>query len=122
MCLYEKALPNPTGFRDVSVQQVAELGRRGDVRLIDVREPDEWRGELGHLEGAKLVSLHSLPSYAREEQRKDIPTVLICRSGVRSGKAATLLHELGFGKVMNMTGGMLAWRAAQLPLAAPSTR
>jgi sulfur-carrier protein adenylyltransferase/sulfurtransferase len=120
MCLYEKARPHVDGYREVSVQQVAQLGRRGDVRLIDVREPDEWRGELWHLEGAQLVSLHLLPTFALHEP-KDIPTVLICRSGVRSAKAARLLHELGFTKVMNMTGGMLAWSAAKLSPALPAS-
>jgi sulfur-carrier protein adenylyltransferase/sulfurtransferase len=121
MCLYEKAKPTAEGYREVSVQQVAELGRRGGVRLIDVREPDEWRGELWHLEGAQLVSLHLIPTFAQHAP-KDVPTVLICRSGGRSAKAARLLHDLGFTKVMNMTGGMLAWNAAKLSPSLPPVR
>ena len=46
----------------------------------------------------------------------DAEIVLICRSGARSGRAAGSLARAGFTRVMNMTGGMLAWNAAQLPV------
>jgi rhodanese-related sulfurtransferase len=42
--------------------------------------------------------------------------VMICRSGNRSGRAAQALASIGFSRVMNLTGGMLAWNAAGLPI------
>jgi rhodanese-related sulfurtransferase len=115
MTLYDSAVPNPAGFRDVSVEQVATLSPSSAVRLIDVRETDEWLGELGHAETALHVPLATV-AQAAAAWPKEAETVLICRSGNRSGKAALLLRELGFSRVMNMVGGMLAWDAAKLPV------
>ncbi len=115
MSLYEAAGENPAGYRDVTVQQVASLAHDAGVRVIDVREADEWAGDLGHTKHASHVPLATVPAASRDWP-KDLPTVLICRSGNRSGKAALLLHELGFTRVMNMVGGMLAWDAAKLPV------
>lgn len=115
MHLYEAAVPNPAGYRDVSVQQVARLASNGGVRIVDVRELDEWVSPLGRVKQAHHVPLSLVPATARG-WAKDQPTVLICRSGNRSGKAALMLAELGFTRVMNMVGGMLAWDAAKLPV------
>jgi len=43
--------------------------------------------------------------------RKEIPVVTVCRSGARSAQASVLLGKAGFGKVANLSGGMLRWRA-----------
>jgi sulfur dioxygenase len=87
----------------------------GQARLIDVREPDEYRGELGHLESSVLVPLGTLraaaASWARERE-----VVTICRSGGRSGKAALVLAELGFARVASLRGGMRAWNERGLPV------
>ena len=116
MSLYETAVPNPSGYRDVSVQQVASLAPDAGVRVIDVREPDEWASELGRVKAAIHVPL-ALVAAASQSWPKDAPMVLICRSGKRSGNAALMLHGLGFTRVMNMVGGMLAWDVAKLPVA-----
>ena len=85
-------------------------------RLIDVREPHEYTGELGHIEGSELVPLGDIVSAAATWDRLE-PLVLICRSGNRSGRAARLLQELGFEEAHNMAGGMLRWNAEGLPVA-----
>lgn len=85
-------------------------------RIVDVREPGEFYGELGHLAGAELVPLSTLPTQAARWNR-DEPIVLVCRSGRRSGDAARLLAQRGFRHVFNFTGGMLAHNAAGLPTA-----
>jgi rhodanese-related sulfurtransferase len=41
---------------------------------------------------------------------------MVCRSGARSGRAAAALLGMGFTDVTNLTGGMLAWNAAGLPV------
>lgn len=83
-------------------------------RMIDVREPDEWRGPLGRVAGSELSPLGGLASAAVAWDR-DAPVILICRSGGRSGRAAKTLISMGFTKVVSMAGGMLAWEAAGLP-------
>ncbi len=95
---------------EVSTSSVARLPE--GVHLIDVRSRDEYEGELGHIDGTELVPLPELSSaFGRWE--KDSPYVVICRSGGRSGKAATAMEEAGFQRVASMAGGMLRWRAEE---------
>jgi sulfur dioxygenase len=79
------------------------------VRIIDVREPEEWNAELGHLDGAELVPLATVERAQETWDRKQ-PVLLVCRSGRRSLNAAHLLLKRGFEQVMNLRGGMLAVR------------
>jgi glyoxylase-like metal-dependent hydrolase (beta-lactamase superfamily II) len=82
----------------------------GEVQIVDVREPAEFNGDLGHMRGARLVPLGSLAARARELS-KERPIVAVCRSGARSAQATVLLRKAGFDKVANLAGGMLRWRA-----------
>lgn len=86
-----------------------------DTLLVDVREQDEYRGELGHIAGSVLVPLGTLPSTARQWPKQQ-KIVLICRSGGRSGKAAVQLSAAGFQRVASLQGGMLRWHEQQLPV------
>lgn len=114
--LFEHARRHPSGYREVAPADVhAALGSER-IRVVDVREPAEVVGELGHIGGAELVPLGSFEVRARTWMR-DEPIVLVCRSGARSGRAATTLRALGFSRVMNMVGGMIAWNDARLPVA-----
>jgi sulfur dioxygenase len=85
--------------------------------LIDVREEDEYRGELGHIAGARLIPLRELPERLDElANAKGRDVVAICRVGVRSATAAAILTGLGFEHVWNLKGGMLEWKDAQFPV------
>jgi glyoxylase-like metal-dependent hydrolase (beta-lactamase superfamily II)/rhodanese-related sulfurtransferase len=95
------------------IQPVALEEKLADVQVIDVREPDEWSGSLGHIEGAKLVPLGQLAQRAHELDRER-PVVTACRSGARSAQAAVILQRLGFPRVANLAGGMIRWRASGL--------
>lgn len=81
-----------------------------DVQIVDVREPDEFDGPLGHVPGAKLIPLGGLTQQLGSLS-KDRPVVAVCRSGARSAQATVLLGKAGFDKVANLSGGMLRWRA-----------
>jgi len=81
-----------------------------DVQIVDVREHSEFNGALGHVPGARLVPLGSIPERAGEFS-KERPVVTVCRSGARSAQASVLLRKAGFDKVANLAGGMLRWRA-----------
>jgi len=113
MSLYDKSVPAPGGVRDISPADVKAAA--GAVRIVDVREPSEFNDQLGHIAGAELVPLATVAAAAQSWDR-DAELVLVCRSGGRSGRAATGLVQLGFKRVMNMTGGMMAWNAAGLPV------
>lgn len=94
----------------------ADLQRLRDARLVDVRERDEYEGELGRIPSASLVPLASLVHAARDWERSE-RVVVVCRSGRRSAQGAAQLAQLGFTQVFNLRGGMQAYRTAHLPLA-----
>lgn len=110
--LFRNAAAHTDGFRDVDSKLLEE--HRKEVRLVDVREPGEFVGELGHIEGAELVPLGTLEAAASQWNR-DADLVVICRSGGRSAKGARSLVGMGFTRVMNLRGGMLAWNELHLP-------
>ncbi len=85
--------------------------------LVDVREPVEYSGELGHISGSLLIPLKELPTRANElEAHKNQHIVAICRAGVRSTTAAAILTGLGFEQVSNLRGGMVDWNDQKLPI------
>jgi sulfur dioxygenase len=93
----------------------ATLAERLDtVQLVDVREPAEFTGPLGHIAGARLLPLGGLTDCVGLLDRHR-PVVAVCRSGARSAQAAVLLARAGFTEVANLAGGMLRWRAEGLP-------
>jgi sulfur-carrier protein adenylyltransferase/sulfurtransferase len=93
--------------RDISpVQLKARLDAGDNLVLVDVREPNEW--EIGRIEGATLIPVNSVTARASELSTAD-EIVLYCRSGVRSARALASLRELGFRKLWNLRGGILAW-------------
>jgi sulfur dioxygenase len=91
------------------------LEHRSEVRLVDVREPAEFDGELGHIEGAELLPLGHLRA-ALAAWDPSLAVVMVCRSGARSAQGALILEASGFGKVGNLAGGMIAWRGAGFPI------
>lgn len=85
--------------------------------IIDVRQPDEFRGELGHIAGAFELSVGELAGRLDElagfENR---PIVTVCRSGGRSGTAAAILTVAGFHDVHSLEGGIQVWRELGYPV------
>ena len=93
-----------------------ELARRmeaGDVAVIDVRAAAEWKA--GHLPGVTHIHLGYLRDRL-QELPTDRPLVLQCRTGGRSTIAASLLRAAGRRDVSNLTGGIVAWDEAGLPV------
>ena len=85
------------------------------VQVVDVREPDEFNGPLGHVMGAKLIPLGALMNRIPEIEKQK-PVVMVCRSGARSAQATLMLGKAGFEKVANLSGGMLRWRSQRFPV------
>ncbi|MBX7232327.1 MAG: rhodanese-like domain-containing protein [Bdellovibrionales bacterium] len=85
----------------------AQMGQK--FKIVDVRRPEEFTGELGHIEGAQLVTLGPDLIKFLESADKSQEMVFVCRSGGRSGQATALSCELGFSLTRNMSGGMLRW-------------
>ncbi|MCW5762429.1 MAG: rhodanese family protein [Phycisphaeraceae bacterium] len=89
--------------------------KAGKCMIVDVREPDEHAHE--HIEGAKLVSLSTFDP-AKIGARPGQSVVFQCRSGKRSQDAARLAAGLASSgvQIFNLTGGINAWKDAQLPV------
>jgi len=84
--------------------------------LLDVRRPDEYVGELGHIAGAELKTLGPELAEHLETMDKTKPVLMICRSGARSANATMYALQLGFKEVYNMEGGMILWNELGLPV------
>jgi sulfur dioxygenase len=105
------------GFWEIQPQWVEEHLK--ELQIVDVREPEEYDGPLGHIPGAQLVPLRSLAERAADLSR-DRPIVTVCRAGGRSAQATVILRRAGLAKVANLAGGMLRWRAQGLTVAGGS--
>jgi rhodanese-related sulfurtransferase len=97
---------------EVSVREAQQRLQEGAL-LLDVREADEF-DEL-RIPDAQLLPLSELATRYEDELPKDRPIIAQCRSGKRSAKATEFLREQGFD-VVNMEGGILAWRDEGLPV------
>ncbi|HEX6127306.1 MAG TPA: rhodanese-like domain-containing protein [Pyrinomonadaceae bacterium] len=85
----------------------SRLDAGDDIQLIDVRQPEEWA--FAKIEGARLIPLGEILNRMGEidENRE---TILHCKAGVRSARAAEALQRAGFkGTLKNLKGGITAW-------------
>lgn len=76
------------------------------AQLIDVREPNEY--EAGHILGARNIPMSQLKNRLKEI-RPDKPVYLYCQSGLRSGRAAQLLHKKGYKELYHLKNGFKQW-------------
>ncbi len=104
------------GIRLASPQDGAALQANppDNLVILDVRTPEEFAE--GHLEGAILIDFYE-DNFADELAQLDpeVPYLLYCRSGNRSGQTAEMMGELGFNDVADVDGGILAWNEEGLP-------
>ena len=100
---------------DLTPQQVAELLHGDGLQLIDVRTIEER--DAARIAGDRHVELVEL-TQASESISRDRPVVFYCRSGSRSAMAAEAFRGAGYD-AYNMSGGLLDWQAAGLPLDPP---
>jgi len=96
------------GFWEIQPEWVEEHLK--EVQVLDVREPEEFAGPLGHIPGALSIPLRGLEQQLARIAR-DRPVVTVCRAGGRSARATLILQKAGFQRVANLSGGMLHWRA-----------
>jgi hydroxyacylglutathione hydrolase len=99
----------------ITAQQLKQLlDGPNPPRLIDVREPAEWVGELGHIQGAELISLGTVPANLAKVTGETRDIISICKMGGRAMQAAQLWAQQGL-TVRVLQGGMTAWNAEKLP-------
>ncbi len=101
---------------DITPKQLAELLRRDpSVVVVDVRTPEEY-GQ-GHIAGSRQIDYYSAEFHERLQRLpKDRDVVLYCRSGKRSSDAKSFLVSIGYSRVFNLNGGIIAWKKDRLPI------
>lgn len=92
-----------------------EIGRK-DIQILDVRTQGEYNS--GHLQNAFLADWTKPGIFLERIQSldKNKPVYVYCLSGGRSSAAADKLRLEGFKEVYNLEGGIMAWKAAQMPV------
>jgi len=107
-----------TGVQTVSAQDAYAITSAppADLVVLDVRTPEEF--DEGHLANAVNVDFYA-PDFSANLAAldKDVPYVLYCRSGNRSGTTVQEMRSLGFTEVYEVDGGILSWLNSGLPLA-----
>lgn len=94
-------------WRDVAPKEGVELVAAGNLRLIDVRTPQETSG--GIIPGAVLIPIDQLEARLGEIPRDGAPTLIYCAAGGRSAAACEFLSSQGFRNLMNLEGGFGSW-------------
>lgn len=98
----------------LSVDAVHERLMRGEVRVLDVRQPAEWAE--GHVEGATFITGAELPARLDDVPDPDgRPLAVMCGSGFRSSVMTSLLRAAGRDDAVNTIGGADAWGSRGLP-------
>jgi adenylyltransferase/sulfurtransferase len=92
----------------ITVEELkAKQDAGGKLRLIDVREPSEYR--TAKIAGSDLKPLGQIANWANELTDKDEEIVLHCHHGMRSDRACQYLAAQGFTNVKNLIGGIDEW-------------
>jgi rhodanese-related sulfurtransferase len=100
---------NEISYKEIDIRSLAQ----SPVGLVvDVRSLEEFEGELGHLPNALLAPLPALEEHA-EAWERNVPLLVVCHSGKRSAQGCSLLVQMGFTDVTNLSGGMTAWALQQ---------
>lgn len=103
-------------IKSISPTAVHRLNQEaGGIRIIDVRETDEFAEISSPLAENYPLSTFDAGVFANNLDRRS-QLYMLCRSGKRSLKAAQLLETAGFESVYNIEGGMIAWEEAGLPV------
>ena len=103
-----RAMSPSKGVKSISTDELKPELKKKNKQFIDVRTPGEFKGN--RIKEFKNIPLNELPGRVGELD-KDKETYVICQSGMRSSKAASILSKNGFNHVINVRGGMGSYRA-----------
>jgi rhodanese-related sulfurtransferase len=99
----------------LSPASAVQLMNREKAVVIDVCEPGEFAA--GHVVGSRNIPLSQLEAkLGGTVKNKSLPLILVCQSGMRSGKAVAIAQKLGYEQAQSLAGGLSAWKSANLPV------
>ena len=108
--ILQGALANGLG-----ANEAVQLINREKAVVVDVCEPTEFAA--GHVVGAKNIPLDDLQAkLAGAVKNNKLPLILVCQTGARSARAVATAKALGFEQAQSLGGGLVAWKAANLPV------
>lgn len=120
--------PAPVAAGEVmSPGEAHEKALKGEIMLVDVRTPDEWK-QTGLPASAHAITMHQQgPDFVRQLDAvlggdRSKPLAVICRTGNRTGSLVAPLEKAGYARVINVAEGMVGgrygpgWIKAGLPL------
>ena len=103
------------GLGALTADGAVQLINREKAVVVDVCEPAEYAA--GHVQGAKNIPLSQLEDkLANTVKNKALPVILVCQSGARSSRAVHIAKKLGYENAQSLSGGLGAWRTANLPV------
>ncbi len=115
---FSNSAQKATGAKTIPVNEYQKMmNEKKDVQLVDVRTPSEFAEE--HLANAINIDFNAGDFKSKIGSLDKSKTAMIyCLSGGRSAAAMNVMADMGFSEVYNMKGGILQWKAAQLPTTA----
>lgn len=103
------------GYSSISPAESTQMINRDNALILDVRENNEY--SEGHIINSVHIPLSNLKTRIGDlEKYKSQKIIVACRSGHRSSQACANLKKEGFAEVFNLSGGVMAWENANLPL------
>ena len=104
-------------YTTIGTDEAKDLIDRG-VRVIDVRQPDEWNS--GHIASATLVPINGIYAFGKALGELNLPedeeVIFVCRSGQRSASASEIALVTGLKKVYSLANGMQGWLNRRYPV------
>lgn len=120
MLIYSYVGDKLAGFASVSPEEATRLYNDG-ATLLDVRTPEEYKsGRIGEAMNLPISQFAQKVESLKLDKSK--PIVVYCQTGARSARAAGILTKQGYEKVYNLAGGIMAWKAAGLPVNMPKSK
>jgi rhodanese-related sulfurtransferase len=101
--------------REISVEETKKKLERGEAKVIDVREDNEW--DAGRIKGAEHMGRGVIErDITSRIPEKNAELILYCGGGFRSALSADNLQKMGYKNVYSMAGGWRAWKEANGPI------
>ncbi|MFC1748840.1 rhodanese-like domain-containing protein [Pseudomonadota bacterium] len=115
MLLMNESRRKLLGFKEIKAAGAVTLINSEDALMLDVRDEKDF-GE-GHVVNAKNIPLGLLEGRLSElDEHKSKPVIVYCRTGQNSARASTVLKKQGFTSIYKLSGGLMAWQDANMPV------